>query len=150
MLLAFFASISPIKHLASTFILPQNCHSRQRRHSCIEQMSSSDNEHPDPNEHPTSPLFHGVSSAEYVAAMKTALATDPALQAKVRLDSMSTSLSAHLHRPRCDCSHHVRIESQISRRSFRRHRRQAAHYATIQFEVCPVPPRRYRVSSAAS
>jgi hypothetical protein len=53
-------------------------------------MSSSDNEHPDPNGHPTSPLFHGVSSAEYVAAMKTALATDPALQAKVRLDSMST------------------------------------------------------------
>ncbi|KAM0697071.1 hypothetical protein Q7P36_003142 [Cladosporium allicinum] len=51
-------------------------------------MSSSDNEPRDSNK--ASPLFHGVSGPDYVAAMKVALATEPALQAKClhcRLDA---------------------------------------------------------------
>jgi hypothetical protein len=86
---------------------PPYTRSRRRRHSCVGNsariMSSSDNEPQDSSKDLTSPLFHGVSGPDYVAAMKVALATDPALQAKVRPES--TSLPTHLYRPQSNRSH---------------------------------------------
>lgn len=134
----------------SCHIFPYHHHHtspRRRHHSFIRKgagiMSSSDNEPQDSNN--ASPLFHGVSGPDYVAAMKVALATDPALQAKVCLASIS--LPAHLvvHGPIA----HTITEPQVSRRSLRRHRRQAARRTTIQPEVSPLPARCQCASSAA-
>jgi hypothetical protein len=92
---------------------PPYTRSGRRRHSCIRKsariMSSSDDEPQDSNKDLTSPLVHGVSGPDYVAAMKVALATDPALQAKVRPES--TSLPAHLYRPQSNRSHKNRTAS---------------------------------------